>query len=614
MKNTVLILLASLSIGKATAQTYQTIIVQDSIATNTHWTNNKQYLLKGFVYVTSGSTLTIDSGTIIKGDKNTKGSLIVERGAKIYANGTKNFPIIFTSNQPVGQRTFGDWGGVILCGSSPTNWSTGEAQVEGGPRSFYGGTNAADNSGKLSYVRIEFPGIAFSPNNEVNGLTLCGIGSGTQIDHIQISYSGDDSYEFFGGNVNAKYLVSYRGWDDDFDNDNGYQGKVQFGAIIRDPNAADQSGSKAFESDSYQTGTVTGLAGDTSKITKPIFSNITAIGPLVSPTSTAFDPQYVAGVHIRRGSGMSLVNSVIAGWPCGLLIDESSSAFGSTTANIGTQMLQFRNNIIAGTPSNTNPSPKDVVYVVNGARSLTPTTANADTTTNTPFAPFDGPWSFVKSPVFKNAIYATQQTGVRLQNPFDLTNPILVPTSTSPITYGTRVFNGITRTFNPLLPINYDTTGNGLNYNVPTTPPDFTNNKAVDPFFTKVNYIGAFAGTQTTSDNWMNGWCNFNPVNTNYDYVIINGINQVANGKIESLNVHPNPASQSATISFVGMNTNALITITDMSGKLVYNALQYANGSTVHNIDLSQITSGLYLVSVKAENGTIKTAKLAVVK
>jgi hypothetical protein len=337
----------------AQAQTtvYTTVNVQDSISTNTRWTCDKQYLLKGYVYVTAGATLTIDPGVIVKGDKNTKGSLIIERGAKLIAAGTIDKPIVFTSNQPKGQRSYGDWGGIILCGKAPTNWTAGSAQVEGGPRSLYGGTDAADNSGTLTYVRIEFPGIAFSPNNEVNGLTFCGVGTGTTINHIQVSYSGDDSYEFFGGNVNTKYMVAFAGWDDDFDTDNGYSGFNQYGICMRDPLAADQSGSKAFESDSYLAGTKTGLAGDTSGLTKAVFSNFTVVGPLVSPSSTAYDPQYVAAAHIRRGSSLSIINSVIIGYPAGILIDESAPAFGSTVANIQSNNLQIKNNVIAGMPN-----------------------------------------------------------------------------------------------------------------------------------------------------------------------------------------------------------------------------------------------------------------------
>jgi hypothetical protein len=612
MKKGLLILVAALGLQQAYAQgTMQTqVIVQDSISTDTHWTRDYQYLLKGFVYVTSGHTLTIDSGIVIKGDKNTKGTLIVERGAKIYANGTPNMPIIFTSAQAPGNRSYGDWGGLIICGNAPVNWTAGQAQVEGGPRSFYGGTDPLDNSGKLSYVRIEFPGVALSPNNEVNGLTLCGVGKSTQIDHIQIYKSGDDGFEFFGGNVNAKYLICTKSWDDDFDTDNGYSGKIQFGAVMRDPYAADVSGSKAFESDAYGTGTATGLAGDTSMITKPVFSNMTLIGPMVNTTAT-IDPQYVAGIQIRRGSGLSLVNSVIAGWPCGILLDESSSAFGSTIANLGTGMLQIRNNIIAGTATNSTPNPKDIVYVFNGARSLTPTTANSDSTL-APFSPYAGPWSFLKTPAFKNAIYGTVQTGVRLTDPFNSTYPNLVPLTNSPISSGTAVFNSVTRTFSPALPINYDTTNNGANWNVPTNAPDFTTTKAADPFFTPVNYIGAFSGTQTTADNWMAGWATFTAETNNYDLIV--GVNEV--DMVNSLTVYPNPAPSQAYVRIDMKDASDLtITMTDITGKIIKTIASGKKGLGLKTIaiDLSDVQNGLYIVN--AVSGTAqKSVKLSVIK
>ena len=627
-KNLLLTLLGAVSVCQSFAQAAPTTTVQDSIAADTHWTNDKQYLLKGYVYVTAGHTLTIDSGCIIKGDKDTKGSLIVERGAKIYANGTKTAPIVFTSNQPAGSRTYGDWGGVILCGKAPVNWNGGQSQVEGGPRSLYGGTDAHDNTGRMTYVRIEFPGVAFSPNNEINGLTLCGLGDATQIDHIQVSYSGDDGFEFFGGRVNTKYMVAYRSWDDDFDTDNGYQGKNQFGFVVRDPYAADNSGSKAFESDSYQTGTATGLGGDTTQLTRPVFSNFTVIGPLVNPTSTAYDPQFIAGAHIRRGSAISILNSVFAGWPCGVLIDESSSAYGSTAANIGNDALQFRNNIISGTSSISTPNPKDVVYVINGARSLTATTAFADTTTGTPFNPFAGPISWLFNPAFSNTVYATEQTGVRLQSPFNLALPNPVPTSTSPICYNGKALpsymttggvdpfhNGKVYPFNPTKPINTDTSGLFAHYNAPNVSPDFTNSKANDAFFTKVNHVGGFSGTQTTSDNWMNGWCNFDPVNTDYSHVNTTEVARVAQSTLQTA-IFPNPAKQIAYLSMsLNQNSNLHVIMVDITGKMIKEIFkgEMKSGSTTLNIDLSDVQSGMYFVSVTANNMQ-KTLKLSVIK
>ena len=610
-----LLLVALTVCGFQAAQAQVTVQnVQDSISTNTTWTNNKQYLLKGFVYVTSGATLTIDSGVIIKGDKNTKGTLIVERGAKIIAKGTETAPIVFTSNQPAGARSYGDWGGIIICGAAPTNWTAGQAQVEGGPRSFYGGTNANDNSGALQYVRIEFPGVAFSPGNEVNGLSLCGVGAGTTIDHIQVSYCGDDSYEWFGGNVNSKYLVAYRGWDDDFDTDCGYSGKNQFVFGLRDPYAADQSGSKAFENDSYLSGTNSGLLTDTLA-TKAIFSNVTVVGPLVSPTSTAWDPQFTAGIHTRRGSAQSILNSVIIGWPVGLLLDESSSAYGSTINNLVTNQMQYRNNIYAG-----NQNGNDVFYVRDGARNLTPTTTWGDTTV----APWltsglVGPKTWLASSANKSKTYPTAQSGVRLQSPFNLINPNPIPTSQSPICFAQATFGGVTRTFNPTKPINTDTTGLGINWNVPGVAPDFTTTKASDAYFTKVNFVGAFAGTQTTSDNWMAKWTNYDPVNTDYSMTNTTQFPTTVanvNNNINSINVYPNPAIETATINFNLIEANqANVTVIDMTGKTVATIFNgnLTAGAHQFEVNVADLATGCYFVKVQTEAGA-KTIKLAVTK
>lgn len=300
-------------------------------------TGNTVYLLSGFVYVVDGVTLTIKPGTIIRGDKDTKGSLIIERGAKLIAQGTADNPIVFTSNQPVGSRAYGDWGGVILCGKGVINVPGGEAIIEGGPRSNYGGTDDADNSGILNYVRIEFPGIPFVPDKEINGLTLGAVGSNTSLDYIQVSYSGDDSFEWFGGNVNAKHLVAYRGWDDDFDTDYGYRGMVQYAVSLRDPAIADPgSGSNSFESDNDGTGS------DNLPQTMPIFSNVSVFGPSVESTTT-INSNYKRALHIRRNSALNIYNSVITGYPIGLFLDGDK-----TQANATSGTLNFKNTVIAG--------------------------------------------------------------------------------------------------------------------------------------------------------------------------------------------------------------------------------------------------------------------------
>ena len=460
------------------------VTVQGEITANTTWKADNKYLLKGYVYVRSGTTVTIDAGTVIKGDKDTKGSLIIEPGAKLIAIGTAAKPIIFTSNQPKGSRNYGDWGGVILCGNAPVNSIVNGTRpvVEGGPTTQYGGTDAADNSGTLQYVRIEFGGVAFSPNNEINGLTLCAVGNGTTLDHIQVSYSGDDSYEWFGGTVNAKYLVAHRGFDDDFDTDNGFSGKLQFLVSLRDPLAADQSGSKGFESDNDASNS------DNLPKTNPVFSNVTLVGPLVNPNGTGgISSQYVAGVHIRRNSSLSLFNSVVMGWPAGILLDGTKAA-----TNLANDGLKIKNTIVAGTPTGSNSvrGQKEIIYIAGsgGAGSLTPT--NTMATDSSAFGAKVGPLSWLAASANANKRYVTSDA-VRLLSPFNLTSPSFLPSTTSPI-----VYNG-------------STTG-------PAVTASFSDAKVSDQFFTSVNYIGAFAGTGASADNWMSGWTNFDPQNTDY--------------------------------------------------------------------------------------------------
>lgn len=305
--------------------------VEVDITTNTTWTADNKYLLVGFINVQSGATLTIEPGTVIFGDKATKGTLIVNRGGRIEAAGTSGQPIVFTSGEAAGSRAPGDWGGIIICGRSPINLPGGTGVVEGGVEAVFGGTDAADNSGTLTYVRIEFPGIAFTDNNEINGLTLAGVGNGTTIDHVQVSHSGDDSFEFFGGSVNAKHLVANKGVDDDFDMDNGYSGRVQFGVALRDPNIADVSGSNGFEHDNDASGTTATPA------TTPILSNISVFGPQATSGIT-INSNYKRAAHIRRNAQTRVFNSVFAGYPVGLYIDDAS-----TEANATNGLLKVKN-------------------------------------------------------------------------------------------------------------------------------------------------------------------------------------------------------------------------------------------------------------------------------
>jgi hypothetical protein len=317
--------------------------VKGNITSDLTLDSAKKYLLFNFVRVKSPAVLTIMPGTIIKGDYSTKGTLVIEQGAKIMAEGTVAKPIIFTSNAAVNTRGPGNWGGVVICGKAPINIAGGVSELEGGYGAKFGGTDANDNSGKLKYVRIEFAGVALQPNQEINGLTMGGVGAGTEIDYVQVSYSGDDSYEWFGGTVNCKHLIAFRGWDDDFDTDNGYSGSVQFAVALRDPASADQSGSNGFESDNDATGSTN------TPVTSATFSNVTILGPLKDASVSAYSPLFKRAAHIRRNSQLKIRNSILAGYPAGLLIDATASESNATN-----DLLQVKNTIISGSLPTTN--------------------------------------------------------------------------------------------------------------------------------------------------------------------------------------------------------------------------------------------------------------------
>jgi hypothetical protein len=320
--------------------TGELIVLEGVITEDYTMTANNKYLLKGYVRFRAPAKLTIEPGTIIFGDKETEGTLVIERGAQIFAEGTVQRPIVFTSELPPGERAPGDWGGIIICGNAPINPPSGTFEVEGGTGAIFGGTNPDDNSGIMRYVRIEFAGIPLFSDQEINGLTMAGVGRGTQIDHIQVSYCSDDAFEWFGGNVDVKHLVAFRAVDDDFDYDLGYQGRQQFLLGVRDPRRADPSVSCGIESDNDASGTAS------QPFTRPIVSNATFVGPL-SDTTVSFNTYHFFGFMCRSRSQLGFYNSIITGWPAGISIQST------VTQNwIDQDLLQARNNIVVGYTKN----------------------------------------------------------------------------------------------------------------------------------------------------------------------------------------------------------------------------------------------------------------------
>jgi hypothetical protein len=437
---------------------------QEFVFTGNQTLKKGTYYLKGWVYIANGATLTFEPGTIIKGDKATKAALIAERGGKLYAKGSASQPIVFTSAQAAGSRKPGDWGGIILCGKATNNQT--EMQIEGGPRTKHGGNDDADCSGALSYVRIEFAGYPFEKDKEINGLTFGSVGYGTQIDHVQVSYSNDDSFEWFGGAVNCKNLVAYRGWDDDLDTDNGFHGKVQFALVVRDPRIADQSQSNGFESDNCADGSAV------SPYTTCTFSNITFVGPRLDPSfenTTAYINggsvypnngsalgKYQAAMQIRRNSRLNCYNTLAIGYPVGLLLDNQK---GDTQGAATQGLLKLQNIWFAGmgvTGTDANKSYVDE-YVTG--------------------------YDSSSQPIYD----ATRKSFSSTFFPAQAGNKVLADWSTLVGSNGYTPLTG-----SPLL-----------------TAASFT---GLDSWFTQVKYIGAFGA----GDNWMTGWTQFDPENAAY--------------------------------------------------------------------------------------------------
>ncbi|MCX6219282.1 IPT/TIG domain-containing protein [Spirosoma sp.] len=424
--------------------------VRGTTFANMTWKKDTIYVLRGQVYIPADYKLTIEPGTIIKGtgpemDPNgTKypGALIVERRAQLIAIGTPTQPIVFTSSKAVGQRGYGDWGGVVLIGKSPVNQSRTAAYPNGirGTVEAYG--EPFDNSGTLQYVRIEYAGATqpTTPASRLGGLTLIGVGTNTVIDHVQVSYSGSDAFAWFGGTAKLKNLFAYRSFDDDWSADWGYVGNVQFGVALRDVSTGDPSGSNSFEVDNFQSAetsdvtAVTAINGYTQ--TAPTFANFSSFAYSTSPTTGLYN----AGIYLRRNTAVSIYNSLVYGFPVGVYLE--GAAVGPQ-ANITSGTLDLKGVVIAN--------------------SLTPVVGAGSNTPEQATAYFTGAGR-------SNQIVATSDIATLLLNSNNLTlsSPAFVLQTGSPLLTGA-----------------------------------VTGNKLTDPFFTPVTYRGAF-GTENWVSGWTN--------------------------------------------------------------------------------------------------------------
>lgn len=298
----------------------QVTITDDGSGTGTTtWTSDNVYVLDGFVFVNDGDVLTIEPGTVIKGKSGSgadASALVVARGGQIQANGTADAPIIFTfeadaldGSTPYNVR--GQWGGVILLGEATLNSSPGETQIEGIPdtesRGLYGGTNDEDNSGSMTYVSIRHGGTDIGAGNEINGLTLGGVGAGTTLDYIEVISNADDGVEFFGGTASIKHVVTAFCGDDSFDYDEGWRGYGQFWCTVQEEGEGDRGGEHDGGTDPE----------DGMPYAHPIIYNATYIGRGASAGKRA--------LTLRDNAGGEYHNSIFYNWGKGIDIENLAS-------------------------------------------------------------------------------------------------------------------------------------------------------------------------------------------------------------------------------------------------------------------------------------------------
>jgi hypothetical protein len=300
-------------------------------------TADKQYLIEGGVFIgddTNETVLTIEPGTTIYGDSGAS-VLVIRRGSKIMAEGTKDAPIVFTSAREDGQRARGDWGGIVINGRARINACAGAAdpcEAEGeGDTGKYGGSDDADSSGSLTYVRVQFAGYQITSENELNGIAFQAVGSGTAVDHLQLHMNADDGIEFFGGTVGVKHVLVTGSGDDSLDWTDGWRGKAQFVAVQQYEDESDNG----IEADNLKAD------NNAEPRSEPWLSNFTLVG---SPGSSSSD----LGILLREGTGVHLMNSIIVGFGEACVdVDNDATYDNAGTPEAPSGKLDFENVILS---------------------------------------------------------------------------------------------------------------------------------------------------------------------------------------------------------------------------------------------------------------------------
>jgi hypothetical protein len=390
MKKLLLIIAAVVAGLMITGHSYAQSVVQGEITANTTWSSDVK--LRGPVFVRAGATLTVTAGVKVFGEKASLAALIIDRGAKLVATGTETNPVIFTSDQPEDSRQRADWGGLIINGYSILNVAGGVKEGEGDTGTFGcsgSDCNEADNSGTLQYTRVEYGGIQFSPDNELNGIAFQAVGSGTIVDHVQVAYSKDDGIEFFGGTCNLKYALITAAGDDSLDWTDGWRGNGQFIVIQQRGDEAD----RGIEADNLDK------ANDAEPRSNPILYNMTMIGDPDFGDGSSY------GMNLRRGTAGNIRNTIVMGFKeDGINIDSIATFEQAEQGNLIVDNNIFWNNNPNFSTDATDPDAASIPF----------TTAQ-----------------FMTSNMNNN-----EEVDPQLGNPYDLDNPDFRPTEGSPATDG----------------------------------------------------------------------------------------------------------------------------------------------------------------------------------
>ncbi|HIG73891.1 MAG TPA: T9SS type A sorting domain-containing protein [Bacteroidetes bacterium] len=581
MKRLATLLAALLVAPLASAQTPTQTISAD-ITSNTTWSSNEVYLLDGLIFVRPGATLTIEAGTVIKGKEvpsaatgDLASGLVVMVNADIEANGEADNPIIFTAEadnvaiaDDTDENDRGLWGGVVILGRSTTNSTPGINNVEGIPASDdtrFGCDNTVsgfecdeeDDSGHLRYVSVRHAGFGFETDSEINGITFGAVGSGTEVEYVEVFANSDDAFEFFGGTVRAKYLIGAFNGDDTFDTDRGFRGAFQFGFSINNPG---NDAGRCFEND----GGVSSLGGeDATPFAQPIYSNITCIGAGEDATDSELgEDENSAALQLRDNTGGKIYNSIFADYP-GSAVNLEALGSGEDTENrFGRNQesddLTIRNNYFFG---------------------------------------FDAGTTFAALTDDDSDNSATRQA--EIESDLAAANSIADPMI---VAYGSREQDG---SLDPRLAFG----------SAAASAADFGFDALDDDFFTEVDFIGAFGPTSNGFPFWAAGWSALDTMGyLNGDVTVAN--EDDARAVAFGLRAFPNPAAGSATVAVsLERAQDVRVTLLDVLGREVAVVREgaLAAGTTELALPTADLPSGTYLVRLAGEAGA-RTQTIQVVR